>query len=266
MRKNRSTRSRGRACERRRRKLERIEFQAAGDRHARRIGAERDEAPRRFLALHAEAIDVGEDPLEERPDQPVARIRPRRDASVDEDRLHAARAAHAQQVRPDLGLHHDEDARPHEVQRAPDDEGPVEREVEHAVQVLDVPRHLLPRDRRRREKEAQARIAALEVGGERARGQRFADRHRVDPDGLFAIDVEGERKKSQTLAQAADVLLVANRLVQKVRRHQNEDDERQQAIGEIHLWARLGTARRQSGVKTVSCKALRAGVKYSRAV
>ena len=52
------------------------------------------------------------------------------------DRLHAALAAEAEQVRPDLGLHHDEEPRPHQIERAPDDEGPVEREIEHAVHVL----------------------------------------------------------------------------------------------------------------------------------
>ena len=142
------------------RQLQRIELQAAGHRDARRIGAEIDQPPRRFLALHAEAIDVGEHAAEERTDQPVARIRSRRDAAVDHDRLHAALAAHAQQVRPDLGLHHDEDARLDQIERAPDDERPVEREVEHAVDVLHaVPRHLLAGDRRRREEQTEARIA-----------------------------------------------------------------------------------------------------------
>ena len=72
-----------------------------------------DQPARRLLALHAEAIDVGEHAAEKRPHEAVARIRPRRDAAVDHDGLHAARAADAQQVRPDLGLHHDEQPRLH---------------------------------------------------------------------------------------------------------------------------------------------------------
>ena len=89
-----------------------------------------------LLALHAEAIDVGEHAAEERPDQPVAR-----DTTAYEMRpltitvLTPRRAAVAQQVRPDLGLHHHEQARLDDRQRAADDERPVEREVEHRVDV-----------------------------------------------------------------------------------------------------------------------------------
>ena len=53
----------------RRRPLERIELEAAGDGHAQGVGAELDQPPRRFLALHAEAIDVGEHAAEERADR-----------------------------------------------------------------------------------------------------------------------------------------------------------------------------------------------------
>ena len=77
-----------------------------------------DQPPRRFVALHAEPIDVGQHAPEERPDQPVARERSVRDAAVHEHRLDAAAAALAQQVRPDLGLDHHEQPRLDEVQRA----------------------------------------------------------------------------------------------------------------------------------------------------
>ena len=96
------------------------------------------------------------------------------------------------------------------------------------------PRHLLPGHRRRRQEQPQARIAGLEIGGERARRQRLADRHGVDPDRLLAVDVEGNRQIAEPLPEAADVLLVANRLVQEVRRDDDEDEQRQQAVREIH--------------------------------
>ena len=51
------------------RHLERIELQAAGDGDLRLVGAELDDPPRRLVALHAEAIDVGEHAPEERPDR-----------------------------------------------------------------------------------------------------------------------------------------------------------------------------------------------------
>ena len=172
MRKNRSTRSRGRPCAVGGRDLERIELQAAGHRHARGIGAEIDQPARRFLALHAEPIDVGEHAPEERADEPVTRIRARRDPAVDHDRLHAALPAHPQQVRPDLGLHHDEDARLDDVERAADDERPVERKIEHRVHVMQAAaRHFLPGHGRGGQEQAQARIAGLEVLGEGPRGR-----------------------------------------------------------------------------------------------
>ena len=55
----------GAAAGRDRRRLERLELQAAGHGDARRIGADVDDAPRRLVALHAEAIDVGEHAPEE---------------------------------------------------------------------------------------------------------------------------------------------------------------------------------------------------------
>ena len=224
------------AMGRRGRKLQRIELQAARDGHPRRVGAEVDQPARRFLALHAESVDVGEHAPEERTDEPIPRIRPRRDASVDDHRLHAPLAAYPQQVRPDLGLHHDEDPRLHQIERPPHDERPVEREVEHAVDMLQaLPRHLLPGDRRRRQEQAQPRILRLEIGRQRARGQRLADRDGMNPDRLLAVDVERDRQEAQPLPQAADVFLVADRLIHEIRRHDDEDGQRQQAVGEVHL-------------------------------
>ena len=65
MRKKRSTRSGPRPAYGRR--SERVELEAAGDDDPRRVGAERRQPPRRLLALHAEAVDVGEHAAEERP-------------------------------------------------------------------------------------------------------------------------------------------------------------------------------------------------------
>src|SRR6059036_3864871 len=65
-------------------------------------------------------------------------------------------------------------------------------------------------------------------------GERLADRHGVDPDRFLRVDVERDRQEAEALAEAADVLLVPDGLVQEIRRHDDEDDERQQAVGEIH--------------------------------
>ena len=223
------------AVGRRGRQFQRVELQTACDRHVRGIRAELDETARRFLALDAEAIDIGQHPAEERADHPVAPVGARRDAPVDHHGLHPAPAAFVQQVRPDLGLHHDEQTGPHQVQRAAHDERPVERKVEDRVDVREaVPRDLLPGNRRRRQKEAQARITGFEIGRQGAGGERLADRHGVDPDRFLRVDVERDRQEAEALAEAADVLLVPDGLVQEVRRHDDEDDERQQAVGEVH--------------------------------
>jgi hypothetical protein len=166
-----------------RRHFERIKLQAARHRHATLLGAEIDQAARRFLALHAETIDVGQHAAEERSNQPIARIRTRRDPAVDHHRLDAFFPAEPQQVRPDLGFHHDEDARLHHPERTADDEGEVEREIEESVHALHTfPGHLLSGNRRRREKQAKARIGAAQLGHDRARREHFSDRDGMNPD------------------------------------------------------------------------------------
>ena len=102
--------------------VQRVELQAAGHDHLVGIGADLDDPARRLLALHAEAVDVRQHAAEERPRQAVARIRSRRDPAVDEHRADARAVTGPQQVRPDLGLHHDEQPRLHQPQRPVDDE------------------------------------------------------------------------------------------------------------------------------------------------
>ena len=209
----------------RRRRLERIELQAARHGDVRRIRAEVDQPPDRLLALHAEAIDIGQHAPEERADQAVAGVRPRRDASVDDGGLHAAAAALAEQVRPDLGLHHDEEPRLHQGQRAPHDERPVERKVEDRVHDAAKARlrDLLAGDGGRGQEEPQARIPRLQVRRQGARRQRLADRHGMDPDRLLAVEIERNGQVAEPLPEAADVFLVTNRLVDEVRRNDDKD-------------------------------------------
>ena len=56
----------------------------------------------------------------------------------------------------------------------------------------------------------------------------------MDPDRFLGVDVERDREEAEPLAQAADVFLVADGLIQEVRRHDDEDGQREQAVGEIH--------------------------------
>ena len=215
--------------------IQRVELQAAGHDHLVGIRAHLDDPARRLLPLHAEAIDVREHAAEERLRQAVARIRSRRDPPVDQHRADARAVAGPQEVGPDLGLHHDEQPRLHEPQRPVDDEAEIERKVEHLVDVLEaVARDLLPGHRRGRQVEAEARVALLELRQQRAGRQHFPDRDRVNPDGLLAVQVEGDRQVPQPLLQAADVLPVAHRLPGQVRRHHEEESDDQDTVKGVH--------------------------------
>ena len=141
-----------------------------------------------------------------------------------------------QEIRPDLRFHHHEQARLHEPQRPPDDERQIERQIEHRVDVLHVaPRHLLPRHRRRRQKDAEVRISPPQIGDQRADGHRLADRHRVDPDRFLAVEVERHGKVAHALPQAADVFLVTDRLVREIGRDHDAQNQNQQAIENVHV-------------------------------
>src|SRR4029078_12276255 len=110
------------------------------------------------------------------------------------------------------------------------------RKVEHRVDVLlkAALRHVLAGRRGGGQEEAQTRIALLKIGRDRARRERFADRHRMDPDRFVAVDVERNRQIAETLPEAADVLVVADRLVHKVREYQTEPEQSEEAIREVH--------------------------------
>src|SRR6185295_4338236 len=97
------------------------------------LGADGHDAPRRLFTLHAQAIQVRKHTPEQRPDEPIARIRSVRDTSVDDDGLDAGPAALAEQVRPDLPFDEDDQCRPYDGEHTTHDEREIEREVEHAV-------------------------------------------------------------------------------------------------------------------------------------
>src|SRR6266545_3314797 len=223
------------AASRRWRRFERIELQTAGDRDPRRIGAELDEPARCLVALYAETIDVAEDPLDEGTDHAIPRKRSVRDAAVDHLRLDATPPAFAKQVRPDLRFDHDEQTRPDDIQGPARGERPVEREIEHGIDVRHAAaRELLTGERRRREKEPQLRIARAQPGDQRTRAEHLANRHGVHPDRFIAVEIEGDGEIAEPLSDAADVLVVPQRLVEEVRRRQHEDDAGDEAVEEIH--------------------------------
>jgi hypothetical protein len=56
----------------------------------------------------------------------------------------------------------------------------------------------------------------------------------VHPYGILAVEIERHRQVSEPLPEAADVLVVPDRLVEKVRRAGHQHEEREDAIEEIH--------------------------------
>ena len=197
----------------RRRPLQRVELQTAGDDDPRRHGADVDDAAGRFFALHAEAVDVGEHTAEEAARQPVARIRARRDAAVDDDGGDAAGTAFTQEIRPDLGLHHDEEPRPQPVEQPAHDRPEIDREVEDGVGLRHVlPGHLVPGHRGRGEEQLQPRIACPQGRHDGARDQDLAHRDGMNPDRRLAVGVDTGRQATEPVRQAAEVLAMAQRL------------------------------------------------------
>ena len=158
-----------------------------------------------------------------------------RDAPVDQRRLDSATTAFAQEVGPDLRFDHHEELRLHDVERAADRERPVERQIEHRIRVRHVStRHILPRQRRRREEHAQFGIAGAQAGDDRTRREHLANRYRVNPDGFFGVEVERHRQIAEALTEATDILVVAKSLIQQVGREHDEREQRRDAVKEVH--------------------------------
>jgi hypothetical protein len=215
--------------------IQRVELQAARDDDPAGIGAERRQAAGGLLALHAEAIDIGEHAPEERTNQPVSTEGTCRDAAVDHERAHTSSAALTQEVGPDLRLHHDEELRGHQLHCPPDRQRPVEREVEDTVDIGHAALgHLLAREGRGGEEDAQLRITATELADQRPNRHHLADRDRMNPDRFVPVEIERHRQIAEPLTEAADVLVVPQRLIQEVRREDHGDEERDNAVKEVH--------------------------------
>jgi len=56
----------------------------------------------------------------------------------------------------------------------------------------------------------------------------------VNPDRLVAVEVEGQREIPHPLRQADDVLAVADRLIQEVWRHGDEERDDEDAVDGVH--------------------------------
>ncbi len=116
-----------------------------------------------------------------------------------------------------------------------DDEAQIEGKVEHLVDKRQVaPGHLLPGHRGRRDEEAKPGVALPQLRQQRPDRQDFSDRHGVDPDRFVAVEVERHREIAHPLGQADDVFPVSNRLVEQIRRHDEEKRDDEDAVDRVH--------------------------------
>ena len=97
------------------------------------------------------------------------------------------------------------------------------------------PRHLLAAQRRRGQKDAQARIPLAQLRQEGARGQHLAHRDGMDPDRLVAVDVEADRQVAHPLRQVADVFSIPKRLIREPRRQHHREDDDGERVENVHV-------------------------------
>ena len=101
-----------------------------------------------------------------------------RDAPVGDHGRDAARRQRPEEIRPQLGLHPDEEAGPHGIQRAADGPGQVDGEVPVAhLPIEPVGHNARPRRRDRRHDDTELRPAADERLDQRDRRRRLPDGH-----------------------------------------------------------------------------------------
>ena len=233
-----------RVRERRRR---RVELQVAGHRDPVGRRAEIDEAPGRLVALGAAPVHVGEHPPEEPPHQAVARIRPVRDAPVDQHRPDPAPGATPQQIGPQLGVDGEEQHRAHAVEHAVDGGRQVQGEVEQPVDPLDAGPDRPARPGGGRQPQPMAGVAGAQPGHQGAGGLHLAHRHRVNPDRGPPPRIDAGRQMAPAFPQRPDVLAVAHRLVREARSHQQGVADDGRAVEEVHRCGVLRGVRRAEG-------------------
>src|SRR5690606_15169377 len=118
---------------------------------------------------------------------------------------------------------------------AVDEDGDVERKEEDAVDAGDPGQgELASGQRGGRQEDAEPRIALPEAVDERPRGERLADRDRVNPDGGVAVDVDADRQPAHALGHAPYVLAVPQGLVEKPRRKRRGGTQDSQRVQRVH--------------------------------
>ncbi len=160
----------------------RVVLEVAGFDHPIGRRAQRHEAPRIRMRLRAHGAHRRERATHDRREHLVAAQRSRREPRIEHVQRHAGVAAAEQQVRPQLGLHHQRGMRP----EMRDEAAHRARQVIGQVDVLDAlaPERLHARRAGRRDRgdeQAQVGPALEQRVDQRHRGIHFADGHRMQP-------------------------------------------------------------------------------------
>lgn len=133
-----------------------------------------------------------------------------RDAGVGEQEARARAAGFAEQIGPDLGLHHDEERRAEAAQDAAHGEAVVERRVEDGVGQAGQPflAESAAGESCCRDVDGNAGQKRAEAAEEDGGGERFSDADGMQPDGAGGRRENVRREEAETLAEAAQVAAV----------------------------------------------------------
>ena len=128
-------------------------------------------------AEDADQVELWQQPAH----QMVAAKTPLGDATVDHGHRNPPSGGGLQEVRPDLQLHQQHDARRDPVEGPTGKQAEVQGKVDDGVLAVLLAGHLVPGGGGRGDHQVQVRVGALQLLDDRARCHDLADRHPVDP-------------------------------------------------------------------------------------
>ena len=205
-----------------------VEFRVARDRHELLRCTEAHDVLRIDWRLHREELDRPDHVAQQAVQMLVLLDALVADAAVDHHDRHVDLARRAQEVRPELRLDRQEDARPDAAQHVAGKPRQVEWEVDDGVGILDdAVGHLVAARRDDRDEDRALRELPAELLDQRARRDDLADGSRVHPDAVLLLHlVEGMLgEEAQALPDAFDKAFLTHRADHEHRDDQDHDDD-----------------------------------------
>jgi hypothetical protein len=182
-----------------------VELHVADRQGARGIGADGNESPGIVGALRRHR-DAREHAAEKRTETPVARHRAQRQPGVRQNRRNTPAPARVEQIRPQLRLHDDDDARARARDQSPHGARRVVRQIPHGDRIAEQCQGARTAGGRRRgQHDGQFGMAGAKRADERGRRRDLTQGHRVQHEGCRRAD----GPEAETLAQGLPVAPVA---------------------------------------------------------